>query len=343
MSVHILEDSSHSMEAPAFVRHRRRPSWGTDMLVGEDGRRRRYQFEDGKLRAFKEGFFHLLEAMDDDEEDTSSLQSTLHKKHDAALARREISARRRSGDHTAIRLVDQFLVFRDIYPEGFEDPLFIERSRMPDPGKNTCKRHVDAAIELGAVHLDPAQLHATLQEGRHDAVLQHFLRVAMRTDLLAVGRDIKPLQGLDPAWHPELAVCLFNLVLAASKRAEPEDPTNKLEDALDAWVGTLEAALEEAPSWQLATAPAAFVAPDYHLVVQPTVFRLQARWSAPTLRWTDSPVGQTYVRLRDMADVVRDKLVEEGLQPRDHFDTARFMWETLRQRGRQRLKEIVLR
>lgn len=341
MAVHLNEDSELAFPTPELVHHSRRPGWGTGMLVGEDGRRRRYQFEDGKLRAFKEGFFHLLVPVEPETSDARDLMSELEAKHDAALARKEISRRRHEGDLSAIRMVDQLQVFADIYPQGFDDPLFIERSREPEEGKRVCKRHVDAAIELGAIHLDPHRLHAAYSAGQHGAVVSHFLSVVQRTDLVAVGRDIKPLRALTPDWHAELSPALVNLTLAASRGPDEEDPDNPFEAAFDAWIGVLRAALDDAPSWQLATAPAAFVAPQRHVLVLPTVYRLQARWVAPTLRWTDAPFGRTYTRLQAMALQVRERLVEEGHAPRDQFDTGRFIWETLRQRGRQRLKAMV--
>lgn len=342
MSIHVLEDSSIQASAAALVHHIHRPEWGTGMFVGEHARRRRYQFEDGKLRAFKEGFYHLLQPAETEASDAAGLLTTLTKKHDDALVRRQIEHRRRRGDLSAIRLVDQIRVFSDLYPGGFEDPLLIERSRTPEEGKRACKRHLDTALEHARVHLDPHRLHAAIQAGTHGAVLHHFVAVAKRTDLLAVGRDIKPLLAIAPTWHRELAARLFNLVLAAS-RHETADSESAFETAFEAWVGTLEAALETTPSWQLATAPAAFAAPKHHVLVQPTVFRLQTRWAAPTLCWSKAPASSRYLRLRDMADTVSEQLTKEGLVPRDRFDTGRFIWETLRLAGRKRLKELVSR
>lgn len=83
------------------------------------------------------------------------------------------------------------------------------------------------------------------------------------------------------------------------------------------------------------------MAPERHVVVQPTVFKLQTRWSAPTLRWTAVPGAHCYLQLKKMTDSIRGSLVAQGYEPRDHFDVARFIWETLRLRGRQRLQELL--
>ena len=47
------------------------------------------------------------------------------------------------------------------------------------------------------------------------------------------------------------------------------------------------------------------------------------------------------LQLKKMTDSIRGSLVVQGYEPRDHFDVARFIWETLRLRGRQRLQELL--
>jgi nicotinamidase-related amidase len=47
-------------DAPLF-RHVKRPEWGVGMLVWERDTARAYQFEDGRLRKIREGYYALLE------------------------------------------------------------------------------------------------------------------------------------------------------------------------------------------------------------------------------------------------------------------------------------------
>ena len=53
-------DSSSSL----LYEHSRRPQWGLCILSSEDKTSRKYQFQDGRSRTFKEGFYHLLEAVE---------------------------------------------------------------------------------------------------------------------------------------------------------------------------------------------------------------------------------------------------------------------------------------
>lgn len=339
----IYEDvANEAAETPQLVTHTRRPQWGIGMLVGEEAHRRRYQFEDGQLRVFREGFYQLLAPVDQDDSAAEELLSELGVQHEAALARKEISQRRREGDLTAIRMVDQIRVFTDLYPQGFEDPAFIEASRLPDEGKRACKRHVDAALDNARTRLDVHRLHKAVTAGQHEAVIADVIQALSRTDLVTVGRDLKPIKALEPKWSEEVSVAMFNLVLAASKSAEAETD-DEYNEAFDHWIALLQDAFEgKAPSWQLATAPAALVAPEHHVLVQPTVFRLQARWVAPSLRWSDVPYARNYQRVRAMADRLRERLAEEPLPGvRDHFDTGRFIWETLRLKGRKHLEALL--
>ena len=45
-----------------LFRHSKRPQWGIAALVWELNGKRGYQFSDGKLRVFKQGFYGLFES-----------------------------------------------------------------------------------------------------------------------------------------------------------------------------------------------------------------------------------------------------------------------------------------
>ena len=54
-------DSNDAQLMPALFQHKARPQWGLAIVAWEREGKRGYQFEDGELRVFKNGFFHLLD------------------------------------------------------------------------------------------------------------------------------------------------------------------------------------------------------------------------------------------------------------------------------------------
>ena len=47
--------------APKLYQHTKRPEWGLAILAWDRGSRRAFQFEDGKLRVFKQGYYEMVE------------------------------------------------------------------------------------------------------------------------------------------------------------------------------------------------------------------------------------------------------------------------------------------
>ncbi|MEL6182380.1 MAG: hypothetical protein AAFS10_25715, partial [Myxococcota bacterium] len=53
--------------------HTKRPNWGRAILAWEQGGKRGYQFEDGRLRVFKKDFYGLFDTVELPEDDDSAL------------------------------------------------------------------------------------------------------------------------------------------------------------------------------------------------------------------------------------------------------------------------------
>ena len=58
-----MEESRESLEA--LYTHVKRPKWGLAILAWEGRESRHYQFQDGQLRTIKDGWYHLLEPVDE--------------------------------------------------------------------------------------------------------------------------------------------------------------------------------------------------------------------------------------------------------------------------------------
>ena len=93
-------------------------------------------------------------------------------------------------------------------------------------------------------------------------------------------------------------------------------------------------------SWPLASVPAALVHPEEHVAIKPSVFRQQAAWMAPSMRYDANPQPKVYQRFRSMAQTIFDRLTEAGLKPRDMLDVRHFIWTTLRPKGLTMLEDM---
>ena len=86
------------LDGVALYRHSRREQWGLAILALEEGDRRRYQFEDGRMRTFKKGYWRLLVEVSRPDDETRTIVGDLISKLDVSVARRELVAEaRRSG------------------------------------------------------------------------------------------------------------------------------------------------------------------------------------------------------------------------------------------------------
>lgn len=324
------EDSLSAAEAERLIQHARRPQWGIGVLVEDEGDRRHYQFQDGRLRIFKEGWFNLLEPVDRPLDEMEEVISELERKLDRSLARAKILQRRRDGDLSAIRFVDQLRVFRSFHPEGFEDASYVEAWRTREGGKLR-KSHIDRALGVAAKRLERAHIPTMTA-----AELQAACVAAMKaTDLVSPSADVRPFAGIPPEHIGPVARALEALLMLDK---DVDDDT--LQRHFDMWTQALfDAGVK--PGWSLTTTLPALVHPQWHVSVKSSVFRLQAKWMAPGRSWDNTPSGALYVRMVRMAREIRQRLDEEGHKAADNFDITRFVWLTLRPKGKARLKQLI--
>ena len=83
---------------PALYAHTKGQKWGLAILAWERGPCRGYQFEDGVLRIFKEGFYEMLEEVDAPADKAARVIAELRRKlGDASPPPHEGGARPRPG------------------------------------------------------------------------------------------------------------------------------------------------------------------------------------------------------------------------------------------------------
>lgn len=310
--------------------HKTRPQWGVGLWVREEQTRRRMRFEDGEMRAFKKGFYHLLEPVDPDRDDLDELFEVLASDHEQALAERQAEKAKKE-QPPVMSFAQQVRVFQHLYPDGFRGPDYIDAARGDGEGA-WCKRHVGEDIAKAQAAFAKRTMQEQMKDEDHDAIVGAMIDVLSRTTLVKPTAGLKPMQKLeDDQTKQELALALYQLL--HGKKA--------FRKRFRLWIRTLEGALGDAPTWPLATVFPALVFPEEHVCVKRSVFDLQAREVKPGTRVPDRVSRRGYRRARRITRAVRSELEDAGLEPRDMLDVRRFIWDTLRPKGREILDSLT--
>lgn len=304
-----------------LYQHTIKPDWGVGLIVWERDGKRGCQFEDGKLRVIKEGFYHFLEVVDRPRDETDSAVRDLNLK----LGRRRAS-KRLGADRVSIPLAEQINYFKGLFPKGFQGVKWAKQHRGIDAAKRL-KRHRNPILADAAKLADRASLEAKVEVGEASAVLGQIAALLDETDMVTksqlkgIGRITEPLAA-------RLIDALINLRWG----------TDELDKRFNRWVGTLGRAFGSKPRWQLATVLPALMAPGEFVCVKRTAFVKQAAWMAPNLAIPATPTGAVYARLVEMSKLLASRLSEHGLVARDLIDVYDFVDATLRPKA---VKEIT--
>ncbi|MGM0576428.1 MAG: hypothetical protein ACQEXJ_11925 [Myxococcota bacterium] len=312
-----------------LYRHRKRKDWGLAILAWEGRNRRRYQFEDGRLRTFAEGFYNLLEKVEDPPEESAEVLARLQRQLGVSRARRDMLQEAGLDRSKVMTFDDQVTVFKLEYPEGFQDETWAREVRGEGEGRRL-KRHRDAAIEQTRQDLSEEELERLMGEGEHEEIRDRVRDVLKRTDLTRPSADLKPLEGMS-----EEDLASFSEALRDVLYNHDEDYAARF----DRYVETLMPADGDGPTWQLATAVQSLVHPDEHICVRPSSFRRQAKWFKPKSRYGSRPSGKLYTVYQEMAHDVTRALQRAGLVPRDLVDIYDFVRVTMRPKAKTRLQE----
>jgi hypothetical protein len=312
--------TQQSADTPAgsevqLYRHQCRQHWGIAALLWERDGKRGYQFSDGKMRVFKQGFYHLFETAEAPGDGSAKAVRRL-----ARLAR---------ADHVteATRLPtlrDQISLFRRSYPKGFFGDAWMAKCRGVGARKRLkrLKRHRDAAVS-DAHRLDVSALAPLIQRHDYAVILDRLIEVLSATSLVPSSHIVK-LRKLSPSRELSVAVSEW---LACG----PDD------DDADRRFNYLVRQLGAAGTWPVVTALRGLIEPHDHVCVRPSVFAQQGKLLLTNFSAEQRPRYSAYVRYLHVANVVRDELTDAGLEPRDLLDVHDFMWETLRPAAREEL------
>jgi len=295
-------------------RHRKRPSWGLAAFLWEREGKRGYQFQDGMVRVFKEGFFDMMVPI-------SSPQDQA-----AARSVRRLAARNKAGHTTGSkavpRVADQIGLFMSQYPEGFAGAAWQKEVRGRG-AKRALKRHRDRPVQLAKDLLGRDALAEAIEMERWATVRDRTVDVLRVTDLVSK-KEVDKLAALEP--NRAVAWAIYNLLYG-------EQVHHKNVDAFVRDLGRMGLKV----SWQLVTALPALVHPNEHVCIRPSVFKEQARMVKPKMKAGTKPKGRVYTDYLDVVAIVLQELEAAGRKPGDLLDVAQFVWITLRPSSRERL------
>ena len=304
--------------------HVKRPAWGLAILAGQTEDKREYQFQDGTQRVIKEGYWDLLQPVDQPLDRAQKIVRELKSMLRAARSREAAAGTTKKSGPPPISFEEQLGFFRaKLFPEGLGSENWRLKIRGEEQKKRR-KRHRDAAIAHAQEQLGKEVIEELIAAGEFSQIRKRVHAVLTATDLTA-SSDTAPLRKLPEAAEPELAEHLHHLLYGEGPYAS----------RFDRFATTLSAQTNERVRWPMASALAALVHPNEHICIKPNVFREQARWMAPSFRYTPTPSGASYVRLLDVAKSVRRKLEDAGEPVRDLMDVFDFIHETLRPTARK--------
>lgn len=313
-------------EAQLFT-HSKRPEWGAGLLTGEGRHRIILQFEDGKVRKMKEGFYHLLDPLDEGPAAAATLAEELERKYQQALRdQRELD--RRTGT-PVMSFEDQLRVFRSLYPGGFEDPAYVDSVRVSDDGRRR-KHHRDPAIEEARELLSEERLAELIDHQDWTGVHKSAVQVLRHTDLCSPSKVVRPLAAMEPEYRRRFAEALVSVLYGAGPLA----------DRFREWILALDASGTVQVNWAMASVLPALVHPEQHLAVKWKTWRKQALTVRPSVFVRRLPTPGGYERVRDLALATQEKLEGLDMKPRDLLDVREFAWESLRPRGQKLLAEL---
>lgn len=299
-------------EEVVLYRHSKRPQWGVAILAWEKDTRRAYQFEDGRLRRIKKGYYKLMQPADDVDRARDTIVRSL---------RNALKANRGKVDTKVQDQVapfdDQVDLFITMYPGGFQDEQWIEDHRTTSG--RALKRHREPVVNDTRDLLSKERCDELIEGGRHEDLVESALDILAATSLVAISH-VKTLRRISDEEKVEFAERIRDLLHGEGD----------FDERFDAYLDFLTEVFAGRPSWRLATALPALMYPDHHVCVRRSAFTRQAGAISPMARYSKRATVRSYKNFRRVAQVVKKRLAKKGHEARDYLDIYDFVWDTLR-------------
>jgi len=308
--------------APQLVRHTAKPVWGCGALVRNAPTKRSYQFEDGRTRTFKKGFYHLLEPVDLPDNRAEKLADQLIARADDRAEVREAKAEAEPVNTAEVKalLEKQIGLFLEEFPEGFSGDAWKARYRGDDGRR--LKRHRDPVIEAGQALFSVETIDQHLADDDALAFRDAWLELLDSTDLVtpARRRALKSAK-VGTAWLESLKDLLHG---------DGAFPVR-----FERWIAETERLSDKAATWSLCLAPLALMQPKDHMVIRHSRMKHQLGWVRPGYPLPKRPGAPTYADMRKVVDQIVTALTDAGHEPADLFDVYDFIQLTTTTKARE--------
>lgn len=296
---------------PVLLRHVKRPQWGLAILAWEADGRRAYQFEDGRLRNFKEGYYDLLQPAQPEQRTEEAVIIDLQAAIGSGLSADKVL--------TPVATFEQQVeIFKKLYPKGFAGEKWTEEHRSTPNGRDL-KRHRDPVIAQTQERLSAESCAALIEAKKFGDINTAVIEILGSTSLVGLS-DVKVLRTMDAETGQRFAETLVGLLHGEGD----------FSPRFKAWIKVLEDTLEGKPSWRITTVMPSLLAPTEHVCVRHSAFIRQAASIAPSSQYSQRPTAGAYRNFQRVARVVLTRLEGAKLKPRDLMDVHDFVWATLR-------------
>lgn len=273
-----------------FVRHPKRPGWGTGRVLHEEGDKIEIYFEAVGPKPLVKSMA-TLEVVPDENVGPNDLLR--HLKPDA------------KGRYSAPPMTFEDMVqnFLRIEGGGFEHPKYIAEERV----------YKEKAVALAGQVLEPAKLRAAVAAGSFTEVFDAYRKTVNALNLLSPWEKAK-LGDVPGTKHEIFARVVADLLGDDGDFDEKFDTL--AETFRDLGIG----------SWPTCTHGLFVLYPEKHLVVKPHYINRAANALNYEISYESTPTGRTYARILSLAGYLREKLVARGLPAKDMIDVQGFIW-----------------
>jgi hypothetical protein len=304
-----------------LYRHVKRPQWGIGLMIRESDKARTYQFEGGRQRKIRKGYYELMEPVDDLGEQEPMVRENL-----VRLAGAHTGERERTVLEPVAPFEAQVELFTTLYPKGFQDPSWIEDHRGGEG--RVLKRHRTPLSEEAREALSAQRFEEAIGAGKYGELGETIADLLSRTDLVPLA-FAKAIRGLDGDENRKYVEAVGDMLHGEGR----------YQDRFRNCLLTLRELFGGRPKWRAATTLTGLVHPNEHTVVRHSAFIRQAAVVAPAARYTRRARAGSYRNFLMVAKGVRQRLAAAGHEPRDLLDVYDFVWTTLRSSALEHLGE----
>ncbi len=303
---------------PTIYTHSLKGEWGRGTLITEAERKRQILWEDERIRFIHESHWDRLIEVELSATEKTELDGQLRKQKAAAEVAAKRAARRKSGaskpKKPPIVWAHQLDIFAQMYPEGFDDPVYRKKERGNVEGQEASYKEL--ATRMAQQVFAPDRMKTKIDAGGLE-VFGDAQKIAGTVKNMLHFVEAGKLNALPDEAKPAFATALYDLLHG----------DGELIGRFNAWVQALP--MDPRPTWTVATIFQSFYAPNDHLFVKPTFWLKQAAILEKDVPYDSTPDGKAYVGFLEVAQSTRNRLEQAGLQPRDLMDVYTFTWRTL--------------